>query len=115
LIAQPPPSPNLEPAANGSVTPPPRARSPAIRLLRSLIRWTFRLIYSLLILLLAVMVYLGTAGFPESLTTYWLDQLREQGFILDAERIRLDVVDGLSADNLRMYESAARLVRSSRR
>lgn len=110
MIAQPPPSPNLEPAANGSVTPPPRARSPAIRLLRSLIRWTFRLIYSLLILLLAVMVYLGTAGFPESLTTYWLDQLREQGFILDAERIRLDVVDGLSADNLRMYESAARLV-----
>lgn len=59
------------------------------------------------LLLMAVLGYLHVVGFPEFIESALLRKFRAQGYEVRVERIRVNLVDGVVADQVRLYAEAS--------
>jgi hypothetical protein len=69
-------------------------------------RWTLRLAGIFLLLLLSLIVYLNWVGFPDALTQRWLRDLRAHGYFIEIDGLKFDIMKGITATGVRLYENA---------
>jgi len=69
-------------------------------------RWTLRLAGLLLLLLLSLICYLNLVGFPPKLTQRWLSDLRAHGYFIELDALKFDIMKGITATGVRLYETA---------
>ena len=92
-----------------AIEPPPAAPRGFLAWLRTrfarvrAFRLWLRFLRLPLLLLAAVLVYLGAVGLPSPLTARLVDRLRAEGFDVRMRRVRLNVLRGVLADQVRFH------------
>ncbi|MBU4428161.1 MAG: hypothetical protein KKE37_02260, partial [Verrucomicrobia bacterium] len=70
-----------------------------------------RLVLGVILLVgLATFLYLSIHGVPKRFVDRWLGQLRSQGYCVTVERIRLDLMEGIVAEQFRAFEDEGQLL-----
>ncbi len=76
-------------------------------MLRSSLRVSGRALGVIVVIGLAAFLFLSVRGVPRRFTDRWLGELRAQGYDVAVDRIRLDLLEGVVADNFSVRDDEA--------